>query len=602
MAETVERLVATLEADITRFEKSMGDAVKTFEKSAGLIEARNKTLTSNIAKGFDLSGLTRALSAAAIIGFGKSVLETTGAIQNQAEQVGVNVEAFQAYVAILKDHDATQQQAEVAISRMTEKLGEAKDGVVQAREAFMKLGIDVNALIQMSPEQALQAVAKGALAMSDASERAAALAGVFGERVSRFLVPALGELAKGAEDNIAVQKELGRVMDEETIKRAAEAKEKLGQVWDRFVVAAAPAVAMAVDGMTKLIELGEELGKTLFRAFDHPEWTVFGPSGTFRKGTPADQAALNPFGNLAINGANNAVVGDPNQTNPGGFTPPEINITEGPLGKWQELHDALDQFAKDAQAALDEADQHIAEALQGTIDDITQKWDDYDQRFAEQQQQTADDIAKIWDEYDQHQAEAAQETVDEIEQRWDEYYQRQAELQQRLSDRLDSEVIDGLTEIGSAARHGFGEMEKAINRVVDRLADLALNDLIKGLYNGAGGTSGIFASIGSFLGISPRASGGPVSAGQPYLVGEKRPELFVPSTSGMILPQVPNVRANGAPTAIHLSTYISLDGANGDETVRKIVRQGVLEGMAINAANLRQQFPGLMQASQSKHL
>jgi hypothetical protein len=36
-----------------------------------------------------------------------------------------------------------------------------------------------------------------------------------------------------------------------------------------------------------------------------------------------------------------------------------------------------------------------------------------------------------------------------------------------------------------------------------------------------------------------RASGGPVRAGQPYIVGEKRPELFVPSENGMILPRVP---------------------------------------------------------------
>ena len=36
-----------------------------------------------------------------------------------------------------------------------------------------------------------------------------------------------------------------------------------------------------------------------------------------------------------------------------------------------------------------------------------------------------------------------------------------------------------------------------------------------------------------------RADGGPVTAGQPYIVGEKRPELFVPKVDGMILPRVP---------------------------------------------------------------
>jgi hypothetical protein len=39
--------------------------------------------------------------------------------------------------------------------------------------------------------------------------------------------------------------------------------------------------------------------------------------------------------------------------------------------------------------------------------------------------------------------------------------------------------------------------------------------------------------------IRPKADGGPVRAGQPYIVGEERPELFVPDQAGYILPEVP---------------------------------------------------------------
>jgi hypothetical protein len=38
---------------------------------------------------------------------------------------------------------------------------------------------------------------------------------------------------------------------------------------------------------------------------------------------------------------------------------------------------------------------------------------------------------------------------------------------------------------------------------------------------------------------SARAGGGPVQAGQPYIVGEHRPELFVPAVNGTILPSIP---------------------------------------------------------------
>jgi len=56
----------------------------------------------------------------------------------------------------------------------------------------------------------------------------------------------------------------------------------------------------------------------------------------------------------------------------------------------------------------------------------------------------------------------------------------------------------------------------------------------------AGATRG-----GAIRGISRRAQGGPVSAGTPYIVGENRPELFVPDSAGRILPRVPS-SGNGA--------------------------------------------------------
>ena len=59
-----------------------------------------------------------------------------------------------------------------------------------------------------------------------------------------------------------------------------------------------------------------------------------------------------------------------------------------------------------------------------------------------------------------------------------------------------------------------------------------------------GGTAGaVLGGAGGMIGgnIAARERGGPVRAGNPYVVGEKRPELFVPSVSGNILPNVPRM-------------------------------------------------------------
>ena len=49
-------------------------------------------------------------------------------------------------------------------------------------------------------------------------------------------------------------------------------------------------------------------------------------------------------------------------------------------------------------------------------------------------------------------------------------------------------------------------------------------------------TTPMAAGISSFLKNMFKASGGPVSSGSPYVVGEKGPELFVPNSSGSIIP------------------------------------------------------------------
>ena len=89
---------------------------------------------------------------------------------------------------------------------------------------------------------------------------------------------------------------------------------------------------------------------------------------------------------------------------------------------------------------------------------------------------------------------------------------------------------------------------------------------ISGVLGGAssGGSSG--ATSLSTARWSPRAAGGPVSMGSPYLVGERGPELFVPNKSGNIIPDrklggggevnnitVYNITANDAASFVELA-------------------------------------------------
>jgi len=64
--------------------------------------------------------------------------------------------------------------------------------------------------------------------------------------------------------------------------------------------------------------------------------------------------------------------------------------------------------------------------------------------------------------------------------------------------------------------------------------------------------------IGIALGVpvaGARAAGGPVRSGMPYIVGENQPELFVPSTNGVIVPSVPT-GGGSAGTHIHINPQV----------------------------------------------
>jgi hypothetical protein len=71
-----------------------------------------------------------------------------------------------------------------------------------------------------------------------------------------------------------------------------------------------------------------------------------------------------------------------------------------------------------------------------------------------------------------------------------------------------------------------------------------------------------------------RASGGPVMKGVPYVVGEHRPELFVPNENGTILPKVPRSARGAAFTAGGTTININVNGARDPRAVTdEIVRE-----------------------------
>ncbi len=85
-------------------------------------------------------------------------------------------------------------------------------------------------------------------------------------------------------------------------------------------------------------------------------------------------------------------------------------------------------------------------------------------------------------------------------------------------------------------------------------------------------TTGTVSAITSTAKSIFRADGGPVSAGSPYIVGERGPELFVPSSMGSIIPNGSLAGAGGSNIVINISGNTLLDGNAGEKIGAQIMR------------------------------
>lgn len=148
---------------------------------------------------------------------------------------------------------------------------------------------------------------------------------------------------------------------------------------------------------------------------------------------------------------------------------------------------------------------------------------------------------------------------------------------------FDSILVEGFSRGGdvlergllSALRRGslgFEDLGRMAMSVLDGIASQAIRGGIAALGLGSGGSGllDIGGLLTSFLGLPGRATGGPVSPGRGYVVGERGPELFVPTSSGRIEPNAGGAPARNVNVSIRV---VSPQGSDGPESLRRSSRQ-----------------------------
>ncbi|MEO6147178.1 MAG: phage tail tape measure C-terminal domain-containing protein [Sulfuriferula sp.] len=146
---------------------------------------------------------------------------------------------------------------------------------------------------------------------------------------------------------------------------------------------------------------------------------------------------------------------------------------------------------------------------------------------------------------------------------------------------------DGLV---SLVKNGKLDFKSLADSILSNLIRIQARKAIAGVVGSLGSSSGDFSYVGAILSAigvgGARASGGPVSGGSSYLVGEKGPEIFTPSGSGKIIPN--SALAGGAGGGdVAINIYVSDSGqssngkqGNAADMGRRIA--GVVKGIIID--------------------
>ena len=132
-------------------------------------------------------------------------------------------------------------------------------------------------------------------------------------------------------------------------------------------------------------------------------------------------------------------------------------------------------------------------------------------------------------------------------------------------------AIQGTKSLGEAARG-------ILNDISSQLLRLGINTLLKG------------TGLGIFSNLTGFAAGGRPPVGRPSLVGEKGPEIFVPSTAGTI---IPNDKIGGGGMTNNIVVNVSMEGGvdtqGGEQEGREL---GRLIAVAVQSEIIQQKRAG----------
>lgn len=564
----IDQLVVQFSADFKELSRELNKAqgetsraMKGMERSLAPISAAFRAMGPIVA----------ATGAVLSVDFAKQALDAAGGIGELAEQLGTSTDMLQVYQFAAAQAGVKSTELETALAKLSQNIGDAAQGGDQAVAAFNRLGVGVLDASgkTRSMDAILSDVAEQIAAIEDPTKRAAAAVDLFG-RSGQRLLPILSQGAAGIATMQQAAREAGAVLDQDMIRAADEASDKiaamessLAKMAQTIMATVAPAISNLSDqirktfgGTTRL----EELADIERKIANFPRQQRGGAGNKQLQGYIAERDrirnAMEFDAIAAAQGRGGNALGAPGGTsNPVG--------TAGAKKAADEALRAAEKAAKESADRIQAINETVAQSL---IDTYTNVGKFLDEQTSERSKALEAEM------------KAVSEGVQNLTQATVDAQTKAYEENQRAIERSREEFREYADIVGE----GFQDMILNARKFDDVLKGLAARFGSKILGKA---TDSLFSNVfGSLFG---KAGGGAISG--PTLVGERGPEIFNPGGAGTILPMS---RVGGGGVT---NNYIDARGADPSVLPRlqlmldQTRRQAVAESVAtVRTRNFRE--------------
>jgi hypothetical protein len=580
--------------------------------SSGLKKSEGglKKFAAGAAKGIAVAAAAFSAAAAGVALAVRGILNEADQMGKSAQSLGIPVEELSRLKHAAEMSGSSMEGLSTAVKRLGANISEAVTKPTGAAgQAFQKLGIDLKNTdgTLKNSSQVMSDLAEKLSQMPDGAEKTALAMQLMGKS-GADLIPMLN----GGRDALQAMKdeadELGIVIDQKTATAAANFNDGLARlgkmltgIWTKLTAELAPALAAIVgyfvDAAKNSNGFGAVISNVAQMAVDGALFVIDAWHG-LKLVFPALEVAATAFGNVLMTiarTATNAITGMVDSMIDG--------INSGVRGMNALIGTSFQEMKKlgesewfaNSQKQADDAAMSFARARLrlGMLMNEPMPSEGIRAAIAEMQNagNSATDAGKAFTAAGEEIVEtstrigggargaagAVRELADESKQLKD----VGADLSQSLGQQFSS-MFEGLIT-------GTKSAGEAIKGLLQNLAKLLINRAFNALFAGFGGGGGFLSGLfGGF-----RASGGPVSGGKAYVVGERGPELMVPNMSGTVIPNhaLNDNSAGGGHVSVSLTLSDDLD-ARIESTSGRVSAQ-------IVQANNRQ-IPAILSNSQRR--